>query len=108
MNDGHDPRFGWLSRWSHDRISLVDAYSAVHTRFGFAAQAASELETALVMLVSQVQQVRESRLTHDDFLEYATTRAGRQPASRATDLAPRRQARRASREFPNRALHARF
>ncbi|HRQ65583.1 MAG TPA: hypothetical protein PKZ76_12110 [Xanthomonadaceae bacterium] len=42
----------------------------MHTRFGFAAQVGSELETGLVMLVSQSQQLKELRLTFHDLLEH--------------------------------------
>lgn len=72
MEDDLGPT-SWLSKWPHDEISLVEAWSAVHTRFGFAAQAATELETGLLMLVSQSQQLKELRLTFDDLLEYLDT-----------------------------------
>src|SRR5574340_1131396 len=70
MQGDTDPRFSWLSRWPHDQVSVAGAWASVHTRFGFAAQAGGELETALVMIVSQSQQIIEQHLSFEDLLEY--------------------------------------
>ena len=73
MKHEDDPLFDWLSRWPLERVPLADTWASVHTRFGFASQVACELETGLLMLVSQFQQVRESRLTFEDLLKYLET-----------------------------------
>lgn len=69
MKKDADP-LDWLSKWPLDQVPLVEAWTAVHTRFGFAAEVASELETGLLMLVSQCQQINERRLSFEDLLEY--------------------------------------
>lgn len=69
MNDKYDPA-AWIYNWPHNKITVVDAWSKVHARFGIAAQKGNELETGLVMLISQAQQHSEKRLHFDDLLEY--------------------------------------
>jgi len=59
----------WLGRWPAN-VDLVDAWAKVHTRFGFAAQSGNELETALVMLISQMEQATHRRPSFDHLLEF--------------------------------------
>lgn len=52
---------GWFSKWPHTQKPVIDAWSEVHTRFGIAAQRGTELETALVMLVAQMEQALQRK-----------------------------------------------
>ena len=69
MSEKYDPA-EWIANWPHDKISIADAWGKVHTRFGYAAQEGSKLETALVMLISQTQQILQRQATFDDLLAY--------------------------------------
>ena len=53
----YDP-FGWLSNWPLKDKGLCEAWGKIHARFGLAAQRSTELETGLVMLISQLEQAR--------------------------------------------------
>lgn len=75
MNDEYNPT-KWLSEWPLDEISLKDAWCSVHLRFGFAAEKGNELETALIMLVSQAQQIEEKKLSFDDLIEMLDKNGG--------------------------------
>ena len=50
----YDP-FGWLSNWPLKDKGLWEAWDEIHARFGLAAQRSTELETGLVMLISQLE-----------------------------------------------------
>ncbi|MBC8453896.1 hypothetical protein H8D64_02465 [PVC group bacterium] len=69
MSEMYDP-LTWLVEWPHDKISIADAWTAVHSRFGFAARQGNQLETGLVMLISQTQQIKDRQLTFDDLLSF--------------------------------------
>lgn len=68
MNKESGP-LNWMENWSLDDNSLIDTWSKVHIRFGFAAQEGNNLETALIMLLSQIQIVLERKLEFSDLLE---------------------------------------
>ena len=66
------PREGpghWVVEWPTD-VDIAEAFSEVHARFGFAAECGNELETALVMLISQLEQAVHRRLSFDDLLHF--------------------------------------
>ena len=52
----YDPT-AWVGKWPHEKQSIWETHSKVHTRFGIAVQACTKLETGLVMLVAQRKQL---------------------------------------------------
>lgn len=67
MSIPHDPA-AWISRWPHDKIPLWETWREVHARFGLAASKGTELETALTMLISQMEQMLTQKLQLEDLL----------------------------------------
>jgi len=57
------------AKWPLDKLTLVEAWSAVHTRFGFAAREGTDLETGLVMIISQTQCDLGSSLSFESLLQ---------------------------------------
>ncbi|NJD54994.1 MAG: hypothetical protein FIA94_01160 [Nitrospirae bacterium] len=59
-SEKYDP-LSWLSKWPRDK-ALWDVWREVHARFGLAAQRGTELETGLVMMISQMEQALQRNL----------------------------------------------
>ena len=54
IEEKYDPS-SWFYKWPQDK-ALWDVWREVHARFGLAAQSGTNLETGLVMLISQMEQ----------------------------------------------------
>jgi hypothetical protein len=70
----YDPT-SWVMKWPHKEISIVDAWTKVHARFGIVAKQASELETGLQMLVAQGRQWKKGNPEFEALLQELRTSA---------------------------------
>jgi hypothetical protein len=68
MTEPHDPT-GWFLKWPHNEKPVWEAWEKVHARFGIAAQRGCEIETGLIMLISQMEQALQQKLQLEGLLE---------------------------------------
>jgi hypothetical protein len=67
MPDSYDPA-AWALKWPHKETPHWEAWREVYARFGIAAQRGCDLETGLVMLISQMEQILKQKLQLEGLL----------------------------------------